>query len=140
MAECVYFSGFYLKALECARSLGDGQYLGNFQGLDLNPDIPDATIVQIRRGAWTALATPGPTRDEVLNLRLQMQKFVEEPLPEYAPCWCCYQPVAMHTGLHKCDGCGKARYCDKACQEKGWEEHRQVCMRRDIEATPAAVR
>ncbi len=35
--------------------------------------------------------------------------------------------------LKRCRGCGRAWYCDKACQTAAWPAHRPECQRRQNE-------
>jgi hypothetical protein len=37
-------------------------------------------------------------------------------------CFACREP-----GMHKCAGCGNARYCSEKCQKKDWIPHKNLC-------------
>ena len=45
-------------------------------------------------------------------------------------CWCCLE---SQVNLSYCKGCGKAKYCSRACQRRDWRKfgHRHKCKTRD---------
>lgn len=83
-------------------------------------------FVRIAEGqAAQVRAVPGPLA-RVLEIGSKLSPASSEVRDGEESCESC---GTSKTGLSKCTGCGKVRYCSKACQVKGWSEggHKSDC-------------
>ena len=57
-----------------------------------------------------------------------------------APKACAAEGGGATRGLHRCGGCGKVRYCSKACSRAHWRTHKAECRRLQAERAGGAER